>query len=497
MADAKTFMIGGVVLAAAGFGLKYWSDHKQPVQTPPQPAFNDQANAGTNNNPSPQANTTTPQQGTVQQWQPRPVPVAPMQSHAQPNPTMSPDNTAMINPGNTNITPTKTLKWDVVVDPPIEPVVYSDLDKLKIQMPERTGERDILFPEGYSAYLALGNDRQAKGSRVVWDLRDDKKRAGAALNIQVGNNPVALSSNGAFLALYTIEVRQTMAAPAAPAFRGISAPSVQTQQVSVIAVHNVAAKKPLRSLTMSSSNSSTMGGGSMGSSPRPALLAFCGDQYLLASTDDGSTTVWEMPSGQMLRTFQLPNMRDAVASSSPGGRYLAVARGSVGGNSAMMSSDPSNSETLRVYDILGGQLMGEAPLSTRGMCVGLGFSPDGEEIAVLTRESRGSKLTVISVNDGSVALELELPRVSVPTSTNSNGPALQWFPNRERWLLFGQSLLSRESGEVSRLPSEKGVAPTGLVRVLDDAHVLRVFENKGKCTLKPVAIAGGDAGADE
>jgi WD40 repeat protein len=230
--------------------------------------------------------------------------------------------------------------------------------------------------------------------------------------------------------------------------------------------------------------------------PRPALLAFCGDEYLIAANDDGAATVWEMPSGRVSRSFTLPNMRDAVTSASPGGRYLAIAKGARGGSSGMMISSSTDGPNLSVYDIVSGQLAGEAKVPANGICVGLSFSPDGEEIGVLYRESRGSKLAVISVSDGSVSFECDMPRVSVPTATNSNGPMLQWFPNRERWLLFGQLILNRESAETTRLPTDKGMPATGLCRVLDDTHLLRVFGDKGKYSLKAVELTGGDK-ADE
>jgi hypothetical protein len=172
-----------------------------------------------------------------------------------------------------------------------------------------------------------------------------------------------------------------------------------------------------------------------------------------------------------------------VAGLSPGGRYLAIA------------FPDSKKPFVRVVDLAGGIVAGEIALSgfdkTAPHCHALAFSPDGAELAVLYETSTDSSVLVFAVADGDLALHVRIEgclRTRLRAAAWHGGHGLEWFPNQQAWLVYGQAVVERSSGEVAwTLPPDA----TGSIRighVIDDGRLLLLGVEKQDMALPVIEI---------
>jgi hypothetical protein len=68
------------------------------------------------------------------------------------------------------------------------------------------------------------------------------------------------------------------------------------------------------------------------------------------------------------------------------------------------------------------------------------------------------------------------------------GRALEWFPNRQRWLVYGQGVIDRAAGKLVWTLPELESGATQLGHVLDDEHLLVLGMEKQEAALVPVEV---------
>jgi hypothetical protein len=111
------------------------------------------------------------------------------------------------------------------------------------------------------------------------------------------------------------------------------------------------------------------------------------------------------------------------------------------------------------------------------------FSPDGEEIAGLFEETfHGKFFYAFSLKDGEVTFQHKLDDGGNPFWPKANSTPIQWFPHKNRWLLFGNLLLDRQVGKIvwSFSVDEKTAASR---RILNNELMMGVMTENGKLTL--------------
>jgi hypothetical protein len=161
---------------------------------------------------------------------------------------------------------------------------------------------------------------------------------------------------------------------------------------------------------------------------------------------------------------------------SPGGRSLAA-----------FSTDPAL-RAIRIHDLLSDTAAGELLLSeeTRSaevVCNALAFSPDGRELAGLFEFNRISQLLCWNVADGEQVVQIDF---GAPVRAILNATVaylhhpLDWFPDRGRWLVYGQGVVDRDAGRlIWIIPEAAALVPRGIRRVIDQDRVLAVFKREG------------------
>jgi hypothetical protein len=324
--------------------------------------------------------------------------------------------------------------WRVKVDPPAEPFEIDPNKKILATIPKNSAG-DVIFPDCPSSIVAVGSNHTPREIREVRDVQGNR-RLGSVRNSVIANARLALSPDGQQFAAW---------------------PAGQNR----IGVWTVKTEMPRGMIPVS--------GVSV-----PRLLMFAGNERLIALGGGEELFVWTMPDGVLYGTVALPKITGAVvAGLSPGGRYLALA-----------VADPKK-PSLRVFDLIAGNVAGEITFSGLAaeapVCHAVAFSPDGAELAALYEEPEESNLFVFHVADGELAVQIatdESLRILLNAGNWQGGRALEWFPGRQRWLVYGRGVVDRSAGElVWSLPRDKsGAMPIG--HVLDDDRLLVIGTEK-------------------
>jgi hypothetical protein len=329
--------------------------------------------------------------------------------------------------------------WNVAVDAPLEPFALDVRKKIYATIPKNsTG--DVVLPDCPSPFVALGSNNSPREIREVRDVHANR-RLGAVRGAALRNARPALSPDGQLFAAW---------------------PAGQNR----IGVWNVKAEKPRGYIPVAGS-------------PIPRLLIFAGNQRLIAVGGEDELFIWSMPEGILQGTIPLPKFTGpVVAGLSPGGRYLALAVGD--------SKEPF----LRIFDLTTGKIAGEITLTgfadTVPVCHAVAFSPDGAELAALFDSSDESNLLAFQMDSGQLTTHVAI-KGSLKTELNvrnwQGGRAVEWFPDRRRWLVFGQGVIDRAVGElVWTLPRDKSGA-IQLGHVLDDERLLILGMEKQEAAL--------------
>jgi hypothetical protein len=307
--------------------------------------------------------------------------------------------------------------WDLKVDPPVKPLELPAGFTKEIKVPGLTTK--AVFPTATSSpCLAVGDNFTPDDVREVWDLQANE-RVGKVSGSLVSASAPVLSPDGAHLAL----------------------PANRPGAVDVWAV------KTNKKVTVEAGSPGFL----------PELIDFAGPGTLLTANRIGSALqlqVWDADSGRRVREVRVDkpvrgsgHVRDTLAIS-PGGAYLALAV----------------ADTLWVYDLKTGQVIGERPLredfGKRPMdCRGLTFSPDGSELAGIFWGGPRGSVFCWDMARGDFVCEAPLPAgtsVHVALSGAYRGRAIDWLAGRRGWLLYGQLVVERKPG------AGPAAAPAGL-----------------------------------
>lgn len=326
------------------------------------------------------------------------------------------------------------LIWQVKPDPPAE-VVEIPADKpVRIPVPPNFFKgNDALFPTTASPFVSVGKNRGDDNVREVWDLRTRRRAGRLPGKIDLDEKLMALSPDG-----------QSLAGKAG--FKN----SAQ--------VWSIATGRPLLQVDLGNAS--------------PDVFDFAGpDRLVVGSTRGKVLEVWDIKAGQKLHSLQIPSPfdRDAVAIS-PGARYLA----------ATFKDDTM----LRVYDLETGQVAGEETLPKEGPFgwtgQGMAFSPDGSELAAVLESFGKVRILCWNVADGSIAADFRFDDQSgVKRAFGYEDRGIQWIPGLNAWLLFGESVIDRKTGQkVHTFPFDRQDFQPGPRRPLSAGRMLIVFGNR-------------------
>jgi WD40 repeat protein len=160
--------------------------------------------------------------------------------------------------------------------------------------------------------------------------------------------------------------------------------------------------------------------------------------------------VWDVRSGAVVSEFSFNLVHHRKLSGlSNGGRYLVFheAKGVIG-------------QRLVIFDLTTGKVAGDVMFQPRsdpyGQSVGIVFSPDGREFAMLWRMDRKpdlwGKVLVFDATTGKRVAEHNLGYVlpNIDASAAYGGTSgILWTPDGSGWLLFGHLLVDRRTGAIT------------------------------------------------
>ncbi|HID23086.1 MAG TPA: hypothetical protein EYP14_11890, partial [Planctomycetaceae bacterium] len=318
--------------------------------------------------------------------------------------------------------------WKVAIDPRSEPAGGDARGEVTFPVPENFGSNDLVFPATSSAFVAAGSNFDEKCVREVWDLKTGKRVGVVRGELAVLRG--ALSPDGRYYAGF-----------AQSTDRIVLFDVRQSKQVATIALKRGATTD---------------------------RLLFARPDRLLRIARRRPVQVWKVPDATLEQTLEVPKyFEEASAAISPGGRYLAI----------IAAEKLTGTQALRIYDLDKKTVAGICPLrkySSTGMtrCSGLEFSPDGKELAAMIDDYQRFWLVCWDVATGNTVAEWELRskwKEDVPPGVNHSRSVL-WFPNRRRWLLFGNHVFDRKATAVVwSLPKRFNTLER---RVLDDEHIV-------------------------
>lgn len=160
-----------------------------------------------------------------------------------------------------------------------------------------------------------------------------------------------------------------------------------------------------------------------------------------------------------------PRSHDRYATTSPGGRYIAVA---------------DDSEGIDILDLRHEmKSVSRHEFSQRSRFNGMSFSPDGKEFAFITREGTAVVVTVLNMETESKKSWSMLSKEFLPRSKAGQGynpwRDLQWFADGSGWLFQGKILIPRDPGQ-SAVPFSMETREPSMVRILDARRALVVVQ---------------------
>jgi hypothetical protein len=324
--------------------------------------------------------------------------------------------------------------WDVQVDPADEPFGIDSKKRIFATFP-RNSARDVVYPDCPSLFVALGSNKNAVEIREVRDVQANR-RVGSVRASVIFNARTALSPDGQFFAAWAAGQNR-------------------------IGVWDVRAERPHGVVIAKESTS-------------PRLLMFAGTERLIAAGDKDELLVWRMPDGQPERAIELPKMSASpVAGLTPGGRFLALATGD------------KKERFVRVFNLATGATAGEIKLEFHGErlpeCRAVTFSPDGVELAILYVSAEETSLAVVRVASGKVVARIPIDETLQPAGRGAiarPSRALEWFPDRKRWLVYGRGIVERAQGKIVWWMPDDKEDVVCCRRVLDDRRLLTLGAEK-------------------
>lgn len=324
--------------------------------------------------------------------------------------------------------------WTATADPLPEIVVMPPTINSAIRIP---AGQEVLYPSTRSPLALFCPATNGEGTLQVWDLRTMKSVASyGGKDAQA----VALSPDGKFVAAR------------------LDAGSV--------AVWSVADGKKV---------------GTFPCRVQPGNLVDFdrAGNLIVRSSSPGAIQLWDSTADKIVTEFPLPGGSRCVAALSPGRKYLAA-----------LSSEP---DRLTMYDLSEGKKVGlvelprfDDPHSQR--CEALAFADDGTELAALFHAISGSRLIVWTVADGRVSQQkfpADLKQFALAGLAYKGRP-LEWLPDGNGWLIYGNLLVDRSGYLLWQLPpADRGAGPN---RLLDSKHMAVVAGAAGGRELRIVDV---------
>ncbi|MEW4486897.1 WD40 repeat domain-containing protein [Thalassoglobus sp. JC818] len=329
------------------------------------------------------------------------------------------------------------VPWQMQADPAIYSYELSEEAALEIDVPSTDSPPSafytplrILYPQMPSLVVGLGLNERTGHQRVIWEL-DPKKRIGVVKSLQLQDSHLmALSPDGRYFA-------------------------AQPEKTNIIGLYDIDQKKPVAQTT----HEVPLGG--------TAYLMFGADNRLVLY-DGAVAKVWTVPNLELEHTIEIG--RDARRSVwypgtnwalSPGGRYLAVP------GSAGFAYD------IMIYDLTTGRPAAQIDMSgSRSIShVASAFSRDGTKLAVLMDGSWNTWIQIWDIVSGRLLASYEnegsLSR-AVDGERKYQGPAVDWFPDGKRILLYGKGVFNTETGSGEKFLTSNVLYRIGL---LSDQHI--------------------------
>lgn len=177
-------------------------------------------------------------------------------------------------------------------------------------------------------------------------------------------------------------------------------------------------------------------------------LAVCGEKQL---------QVWTIPQGEMVKQISLPDAINRTIAFSAGGKYGATFAGERG------------TSVVRLIDLTTGDdagLLYGSPEANWATSSALGFSDDGLEFAAFI----GGQMIVWDLQTGDAIEKFDLGD-NAPERHGFDAGELQWFPNKQRWLVNASVVIDRQSQSILFRLEQNGLW-TSPATVASDNHLI-------------------------
>jgi WD40 repeat protein len=347
----------------------------------------------------------------------------------------------------------------IIFDPPTTKLVYPE--KLPYSELNNVHPRFVLFGPGSFLMTSFKqNNNDFKDNVAVINVQTGKT-VGILRNLAMSDNPtfitnrLALSSDGQLLAQYH-------------------------QPSNGIRIVAVKASKVQRVLPFKANS---------------LVILFTQPDILLAiSTDAGmeQATLWQISTGKELLNVKMPSNLETSAgqvSVSPGGRLLAIPEG---------DNQVIGSNHIGLYDLKVGTKLRDFWASNRPTPPGVifkavKFSPDGKELAAIVQlpnpVNAGTTIPTIVVWDftnGKRLTQTAIERGNSGGLTLSGTEPLQWFPDKNGFLINQQLVVNRSDGKVLDILKSEGHIDSHFAANVIDDHRVFIYKPLNKLTVRTI-----------
>jgi hypothetical protein len=188
--------------------------------------------------------------------------------------------------------------------------------------------------------------------------------------------------------------------------------------------------------------------------------------------------VWDLKANKLVATFPWPDWVDPkTLAISPDGRFLVLPQ----------------RDSLLVQELREGADATIRPLpKAEGdpgqlNCLGLAFSPDGRQLAVLLGRFRDTRLVSMDWKKRTVIASHPVPEGSYDREVFYRAPPLDWLPDQSGCLLFGQAVVDMRTGKLRGKTNIDHFWKGHIARTLNDRHVLLVEQTEVRISPLPGA----------